>query len=74
MGSSHKGPSLVPHWKPWTMESFTVLSSTLLTSDGKVSSTRMLGPVEFGPKAQMDRAASKSQSYFVWKNSLSLRL
>jgi len=34
-----------------------------------VSSTRMFGPVESGPNAQIDRAASKSQSYFVWKNS-----
>ena len=40
-----------------------------LTSEGRVSSTRMLGPVLSGPKAQMDRAASKSQSYLVWKNS-----
>ena len=29
----------------------------------------MLGPVVSGPNAQMDRAASKSQSYLVWKNS-----
>ena len=29
----------------------------------------MLGPVASGPNAQMDRAASKSQSYLVWKNS-----
>ena len=35
------------------------------TSDGRVSSTRMLGPVLSGPKAQMDRAASKSQSYLL---------
>ncbi len=40
-----------------------------ITSEGKVSSTKMLGPVVSGPKAQMERAASKSQSYFVWKNS-----
>jgi len=74
MGSSHRGPSLVPHWKPCTMESLTELRSDLLTSDGRVSSTRILGPVESGPKAQMDRAASKSQSYLVWKNSLSFFL
>ena len=37
----------------------------VLTSDGRVSSTRMLGPVFSGPKAQMERAASKSQSYLV---------
>ncbi len=74
MGSSQRGPSRVPHWKPWTMESFTVLSRLLLTSDGSVSSTRMLGPVESGPKAQMDRAASKSQSYLLWKNSLNFFL
>jgi hypothetical protein len=29
----------------------------------------MFGPVESGPNAQIERAASKSQSYFVWKNS-----
>ena len=39
------------------------------TSDGRVSSTRMLGPEESGPNAQIDRAARRSQSYFVWKNS-----
>ena len=46
----------------------------LLTSDGSVSSTKIFGPVASGPKAQMDLAASKSQSYFVWKNSPSLFL
>lgn len=34
-----------------------------------MSSTRILGPVVSGPKAQMERAAKRSQSYFVWKNS-----
>lgn len=45
-----------------------------LTSDGSVSSTRMFGPVVSGPKAQMDLAASRSQSYLVWKNSPSFFL
>ena len=45
-----------------------------LTSDGSVSSTKMLGPVASGPKAQIDRAAKRSQSYLVWKNSPSLFL
>lgn len=45
------------------------LPSLSLTSEGSVSSTRMFGPVVSGPKAQMDLAASRSQSYFVWKNS-----
>lgn len=44
------------------------------TSEGRVSSTRMLGPVASGPKAQMERAASRSQSYLVWKNSPSFFL
>lgn len=48
--------------------------SSQLTSEGNVSSTRMLGPVASGPKAQMERAASRSQSYFVWKNSPSFFL
>ena len=39
------------------------------TSDGNVSSTRILGPVVSGPNAQMDLAARRSQSYLVWKNS-----
>lgn len=39
-----------------------------------MSSTRMLGPVVSGPKAQMDLAASRSQSYLVWKNSPSFFL
>uniref|UniRef100_A0A6B0UUZ3 Uncharacterized protein n=1 Tax=Ixodes ricinus TaxID=34613 RepID=A0A6B0UUZ3_IXORI len=69
MGSSQSGPSRVAHWKPWMMLSFTMLSSPLSTSEGRVSSTKMLGPVASGPKAQMERAARRSQSYFVWKNS-----
>ena len=44
------------------------------TSEGRVSSTRMFGPVVSGPKAQIDLAASRSQSYFVWKNSPSFFL
>lgn len=39
------------------------------TSEGSVSSTRILGPELSGPNAQIERAASKSQSYLVWKNS-----
>lgn len=31
-------------------------------------------PVASGPKAHIDRAANKSQSYFVWKNSPTLFL
>ena len=46
-----------------------VTVESLLTSEGSVSSTRMLGPVASGPKAQMDRAARISHSYLVWKNS-----
>jgi hypothetical protein len=34
----------------------------------------MLGPVVSGPKAQIDLAASRSQSYLVWKNSPSFFL
>lgn len=51
------------------MESFTEFNKFLSTSDGRVSSTKIFGPVESGPKAQIERAASKSQSYFDWKNS-----
>jgi len=29
--SSHNGPSLEPHWKPWTMLSFTELNRALST-------------------------------------------
>ena len=31
IGSSQRGPSLVPHWKPCTIESFTVDSRDLST-------------------------------------------
>lgn len=72
--SSHNGPSLVAHWKPWMMESFTVFNKLLSTSEGRVSSTRILGPELSGPNAQIERAASKSQSYLVWKNSPSFFL
>lgn len=51
------------------MESFTDPRRALSTSEGNVSSTRILGPVLSGPNAQIERAASKSQSYFDWKNS-----
>lgn len=51
------------------MASRALFNSVLSTSDGKVSSTRILGPVASGPNAHMLRAANKSQSYFVWKNS-----
>ena len=57
------------HWKPWTMESLMVPRRRLSTSEGSVSSTRMLGPVVVGPNAQMEREASTSQSYFARKNS-----
>ena len=63
--SSQSGPSRVPHWKPCTILSLTVPSSDLSTSVGRVSSTRMFGPVVSGPKAQILRAANKSQSYLV---------
>lgn len=56
-------------YSTWTMESLTELSSVLSTSEGNVSSTRILGPVISGPNAQIERAASKSQSYLDWKNS-----
>lgn len=56
------------------IESLTVLRRLLSTSDGRVSSTKMLGPELSGPNAQIERAASKSQSYLVWKNSPSFFL
>lgn len=74
IGSSHNGPSRVPHWKPWMIASRALFNNVLSTSEGRVSSTKILGPVESGPKAHMLRAANKSQSYFVWKNSPSLFL
>lgn len=51
-------------------DSFTVPNNVLSTSVGSVSSTRMFGPERSGPNAQMLRAANKSHSYLVWKNSL----
>mmetsp|Transcript_43904 Transcript_43904/g.104404 ORF Transcript_43904/g.104404 Transcript_43904/m.104404 type:complete len:277 (+) Transcript_43904:472-1302(+) len=69
IGSSHSGPSRVPHWKPWTTESLIELRSCLSTSDGRVSSTRTLGPLTSGPKAQTERAASTSQSYLLWRKA-----
>ena len=41
----------------------------LSTSKSSVSSIRIFGPFDSGPNAQMLRAASRSQSYLVWKNS-----
>mmetsp|Transcript_58992 Transcript_58992/g.123212 ORF Transcript_58992/g.123212 Transcript_58992/m.123212 type:complete len:346 (-) Transcript_58992:1482-2519(-) len=67
-GSSHSGPSRVPHWNPWTTLSLMEESSCLSTSDGRVSSTSTLGPSESGPKAHTDLAASTSQSYLLWRN------
>ena len=99
IGSSHRGPSRLPHWKPcssqdfavspymyqtgpatskcyditWTTDSRIALSRDLSTSDGSVSSNRIFGPCVSGPNAQMDRAASTSQSYLLWKKSPSRR-
>lgn len=67
--SSQSGPSLVAHWNPWIIDSRTVLNRFLSTSEGNVSSSRIFGPFVSGPKAQIERAASKSQSYLVWKKS-----
>mmetsp|Transcript_8417 Transcript_8417/g.25292 ORF Transcript_8417/g.25292 Transcript_8417/m.25292 type:complete len:297 (+) Transcript_8417:599-1489(+) len=75
MGSSHSGPSRQPHWKPCTMESLAAPSRRLSTSDGSVSSRSTFAqpapdggaPTASGPKAQMLRAASRSQSYASWK-------
>ncbi len=51
------------------MLSLTALSRPLSTSEDSVSSTRILAPWRSGPKAQMDRAARRSHSYFSWKNA-----
>lgn len=67
--SSQSDPSRLAHWNPCTIESLTEDNSVLLTSDGSVSSTKIFGPFISGPKAHIDLAASKSQSYLVWKNS-----
>mmetsp|Transcript_40337 Transcript_40337/g.95845 ORF Transcript_40337/g.95845 Transcript_40337/m.95845 type:complete len:243 (+) Transcript_40337:982-1710(+) len=67
IGSSHNGPSRVPHWKPWTTLSLIVASSCLSTSEGSVSSTSTFGPLASGPKAHTERAASTSQSYLLWR-------
>mmetsp|Transcript_5000 Transcript_5000/g.12762 ORF Transcript_5000/g.12762 Transcript_5000/m.12762 type:complete len:249 (+) Transcript_5000:554-1300(+) len=67
MGSSHRGPSLVPHWNPCTTLSLMCPRSCLSTSLGRVSSTSTLGPLASGPKAHTLRAASTSQSYFCWR-------
>ena len=47
-----------------TTDSRTASSSDLSTSDGSVSSSSTLGPWRSGPNAQIERAASRSQSYF----------
>ena len=62
-------PSRHPHLNPCTTLSRTVFSSALSTSDGSVSSTSTLAPQSSGPNAHIDRAASRSQSYLLWKNS-----
>ena len=70
MGSSHSGPSRVPHWNPCTMLSLTAPSSALSTSPGRVSSSKTLAPpLASGPKAHTERAARMSQSYSLWKKS-----
>ncbi len=73
-------------WRSGRMQNYELLNSTVcrdppspvhhttqLTSEGKVSSTRMLGPVASGiasgPNAQMEWAANRSQSYLLWKKS-----
>ena len=50
--------------RAWTTDSRTASSSDLSTSDGSVSSSSTLGPWRSGPNAQIERAASRSQSYF----------
>ena len=69
MGSSQRGPSLTPHWNPWTMESLTEPSRPLSTSDGSVSSTNMLGP---GKKINRDGLLPvfKQILYFVNMNDV----
>ena len=68
-GSSHKGPSLVAHWKPWTILGLHDNNKDLSTSLGRVSSIRILVPcVGEEPNAQTDRDDKRSQSYLVWKN------
>ena len=47
------------------MESLTACTRDLSTSAGSVSSRNTFGPFAVGPKAQMDRAASLTQSYFM---------
>lgn len=49
------------------MLSLTLSMSFLSTSEGSVSSMRMLGPLSSGPKAQIEREASKSHWYFCSK-------
>lgn len=50
------------------MCSFTVPSSFLSTCEGSVSSSKMFGPLSSGPKAHIDRDASRSHWYFSSKN------
>ena len=68
IGSSHRGPSLAPHWNPCTTLLLMALTSDLSTSDGSVSSRNTLGPSESGANAQQLRAAMTSQPYDSWKN------
>mmetsp|Transcript_2622 Transcript_2622/g.10944 ORF Transcript_2622/g.10944 Transcript_2622/m.10944 type:complete len:330 (+) Transcript_2622:745-1734(+) len=69
MGSSHSGPSRVPHWNPCTTLSLTAPSRALSTSPGRVSSSKTFAPNASGPKAHTERAARMSQSYLFWKKS-----
>eukprot|EP01139_Manchomonas_bermudensis_P021311 Amastigsp_a681913_11.p3 type:complete len:110 gc:universal Amastigsp_a681913_11:745-416(-) len=60
-GSLQSGPSRVAHRNPWTTLCLTDARSVLLTSNARVSSMRAFGPVAAsGPKAQSERAASRS--------------
>ena len=74
IGSSHSGPSRVPQLKPCLILSCTLRRSFLSVVDGRVSSTKMLGPISSGPNAQILRADNLSQSYFSSKNFATARL
>mmetsp|Transcript_1109 Transcript_1109/g.3259 ORF Transcript_1109/g.3259 Transcript_1109/m.3259 type:complete len:215 (-) Transcript_1109:1115-1759(-) len=63
MGSSHSGPSLAPHWKPWITEFLTAFTRLLSTSEAKVSSNKAFAPCFSGPKAHTDLPAMTSHSY-----------
>lgn len=74
-GSSHKGPSLVAHWKPCTMLALQDDSKLLSTSLGRVSSIKRLVPRDGeSPKAHTDREERRSQPYWLWKNRPNFRL